>query len=66
MGKRKKKSEVVVETSEIKIRKPIPKPGFSFKDKKKYDRKLKHKKGWGESPNPFLFSENHNTTTANY
>jgi hypothetical protein len=28
------------------IRKPTPKPGASFKDKSKYNRKEKHKKGY--------------------
>ncbi|MCP3922562.1 MAG: hypothetical protein GY714_08260 [Desulfobacterales bacterium] len=67
MGKRKKKQVIKGEVTPT-IRKPIAPPGFSFKDKKKYDRKDKFKKGWEErnkkdhsiaigdnSSNPFLF-----------
>lgn len=55
MGKRKKKRVIKGEETP-KIRKPVAPPGFSFKDKKKYNRKDKFKKGWGgdNAYNPFI------------
>lgn len=55
MGKRKKRRVISGEETP-KIRKPTAPPGFSFKDKKKYTRKAKYKKGWGGGQNlPALF-----------
>lgn len=54
MGKRKKKLVIKGEVTPT-IRKPIAPPGFSFKDKKKYERKVKFKKGWADNRyNPFF------------
>ncbi len=54
MGKKKKKIEIVIENTG-KFRKKVPPPGFTFKNKKAYTRKLKHKKGWSKSSHPFFF-----------
>ena len=39
----KKKMTMIVDLSDVKIRFPIPKPGDDHGDKKKYNRKKKHK-----------------------
>ncbi len=60
MSKRKKLS-IVVKLEELNFRKKIARPGVTFKNKKGYTRKLKHKKGkgWddGKIKSPFFIFE---------
>ncbi len=45
--RKRKKLTVVVKQEELNFRKKIARPGVTFKNKKGYTRKLKHKKGKG-------------------
>lgn len=56
MGKQKKKIVINREESDFKPRVgriPIGKPTQGFRDKSKYSRRQKHKKGMDHSPCPF-------------
>lgn len=58
MGKQKKKIVINREESDFKPRVgriPIGKPPQSFRDKSKYSRRQKHKKGMDDSPYPFFY-----------
>lgn len=50
----KKKLSIIVKLDDLKIRIPTAKSGFDFKDKKKYNRKAKHKKNNGPDEGSFL------------